>query len=152
MRWNPWRAARERDDLDIEFADVPYGAAWFREGGRDVIVIDVAADRRTRRALLAHELIHAERGIGFPAASAAVMQREEAAVRRETAVRLVPLDELSAFVTRRSAVEPVTAALVGEEFDVPEPVALEALRALGQRRVVGPGATPSAGGAAPDAG
>lgn len=133
MRWNPWRAARERENLVIEFADLSCGAAWFQEDGRDVIVIDAAADRRTRRALLAHELIHAERGIGFPAASPAVMQREEAAVRRETAVRLVPLDELAGFVLRAVGVEPVTPALVGEEFDVPDDVAVEALRALAQR-------------------
>jgi hypothetical protein len=130
MRWNPWRAARERENLVIEYADLSCGAAWFQEGGRDVIVIDASADRRTRRALLAHELIHAERGIGFPAASPAVMQREEAAVRRETAVRLVPLDELAGFVARVAGLEAVTAALVGDEFDVPEPVAAEALRAL----------------------
>lgn len=116
----------------IEFDDVPYGAAWFREGGRDVIVIDATADRRTRRALLAHELIHAERGIGFPAASPAVMQREEAAVRRETAIRLVPLDELADFVIRTEDIEPVTPTVVGEEFDVPEHVAHEAMRALEQ--------------------
>lgn len=130
QRWNPWRAARDRDNLVIEFDDVPCGAAWFQEGELDVIVIDVAADRRTRRALLAHELIHAERRIGFPAASAAVMEREEAVVRRETAVRLVPLDELAAFVGRSEGIEPVTARSVGEEFDVPDDVAAEACRAL----------------------
>ena len=130
MRWNPWRAARERENLVIEFDDVPCGAAWFQEGELDVIVIDAAADRRTRRALLAHELIHAERRIGFPAASAAVMQREEAAVRRETALRLVPLEELAAFVGRSEGIEPVTAGAVGDEFDVPVDVAEEACRAL----------------------
>jgi hypothetical protein len=130
VRWNPWRAARDLDNLVIEFDDVPCGAAWFQEGDLDVIVIDVEADRRTRRALLAHELIHAERRIGFPAASAAVMQREEATVRRETAVRLVPLDELAAFVGRSEGIEPVTAGSVADEFDVPEDVAAEACRAL----------------------
>lgn len=129
-RWNPWRAARARTNLVIEFDDLPCGAAWFQEGDLDVIVIDVTADRRTRRALLAHELIHAERRIGFPAASEAVMQREEATVRRETALRLVPLEELAAFVGRSEGVEPVTAAAVAEEFDVPEHVAVEACRAL----------------------
>jgi hypothetical protein len=61
------------------------------------------------------------------------MQREEAIVRRETACRLVPLDELAALVARRSELEAITPELVADEFDVPERVALEALRALQQR-------------------
>lgn len=131
--WNPWAAAGRLPHLEIWFADVPEGGTWHREGGRDHITIDARAGRRERSALLAHELIHAERGIGHPVATAATMQREEAIVRRETARRLVPPDELADLVARRSEVEPVTAHLVAEEFDVPEPVALEALRALAAR-------------------
>jgi len=58
------------------------------------------------------------------------MEREEAIVRRETARRLVPPCELRALVDRRAEVEPITAALVAEEFDVPERIAAEALQAL----------------------
>jgi len=128
--WDPWRAARSAPHLEVTFARVPEGAVWRRTGAGDVITIDRRATRRERRALLTHELIHAERGIGFPVATAATMQREEAIVRRETARRLVPPDELARFVRRRADVEPVTADLVAEEFDVPRDVAVEALRAL----------------------
>jgi len=128
--WNPWAAARAHPRLEITYADVPEGATWHRDARGDCITIDAGATRRERRALLAHELIHAERGIGHPVATAATMEREEAIVRRETALRLVPLGELAALVEQRDDIEPITAALVADEFDVPEAVALEALRAL----------------------
>jgi hypothetical protein len=131
--WNPWAAARRHPRLVIAYDTVPEGATWHRDADGDRITIDARASRRERRALLAHELIHAERGIGHPVASAATMQREEAIVRRETACRLVPLDELATFVERRGELEAVTPTLVADEFDVPEHVALEALRALQQR-------------------
>ena len=135
--WNPWAAARARPHLEIWFADVPDGATWHRDERGDHITIDAAASRRQRRALLAHELVHVERGVGYPAATPATMEREEAIVRREVAVRLVPLPTLADLVARRSEVEPVTAALVADEFDVPEDVAREALLALRQRGPTG---------------
>ena len=128
--WNPWAAAGRRPTLDIWFDDVPEGATWHRVDGRDHITIDARATRRERSALLTHELIHLERGVGHPWATPATMQREEAIVRRETARRLVPPAELAAFAAGRAEVEPITAALVADEFDVPEPVAQEALDAL----------------------
>jgi hypothetical protein len=128
--WNPWAAAARLPRLEIWFDDVPDGATWHRVDGRDHITIDSRAGRRERSALLAHELVHVERGVGYPWATEATMEREEAIVRRETARRLVPTDELAALVARRSEVEPVTASLVAEEFDVPERVAQEALRLL----------------------
>jgi hypothetical protein len=131
--WNPWAAARAHLHLEIRYGDVAEGATWHRDAEGDCITISASASRRQRKALLAHELIHMERGIGFPVATAATMQREEAIVRRETAVRLVPLPELLALVERLEGIEPITAELVGEEFDVPEPIALEALVALRQR-------------------
>jgi hypothetical protein len=132
--WNPWAAARAVPHLEIWFADVPDGATWHRDHVGDHSTIDAAAPRRQRRALLAHELVHVERGVGYPAATAATMEREEAIVRRVVAVRLVPLDALSELVARRSDVEPITEVLVAEEFDVPEDIAREALLALRQRR------------------
>lgn len=128
--WDPWAAAGRRPDLEIWYADLPEGATWHAEPEGDVITLDQAASRRERRALLAHELVHVERRVGYPAATAATMAREEAIVRRETARRLVPPDELAALVARRAEVEPITARLVADEFDVPEPVAQEALAAL----------------------
>jgi len=132
--WNPWAAARAHLHLEILYDDVPDGATWHRDAQGDCITISASADRRQRRALLAHELIHMERGIGYPVATAATMQREEAIVRRETAVRLVPLAELTALIERADGIEPITPALVGDEFDVPEHVAMEAMLALRQRQ------------------
>jgi hypothetical protein len=137
--WNPWAAAGRLPGLEIWFADVPEGATWHRAGGHDVITIDQRATRTQRSALLAHELVHVERGIGHPLATARTMEREEAIVRRETARRLVPPQELAELVARRSEVEPVTVALVAEEFDVPEPVAAEALLALARELGLGAG-------------
>ena len=136
--WNPWargaRACRASRSGSPTCPTAPPGtgtstATTSRSTPR--------ASRRERRALLAHELVHAERGVGYPAASTATMEREEAIVRRETALRLVPLLELDDLVARRSEVEPITAALVAEEFDVPEDVAREALLALRQRGPAG---------------
>lgn len=138
--WDPWGAAGGRPNLEIWFGSVPEGATWHEDDHGDVITIDASVPRRERRALLAHELVHVERRVGFPAATAATMQREEAIVRREVALRLVPLEELGSLVERRSEVEAITAALVAEEFDVPEAVAAEALLVLRQHRPVVGGA------------
>jgi hypothetical protein len=84
--------------------------------------------------VLAHELIHAERGIGHPVATRATMEREEEIVRRETARRLVPTALLEAFLRARldpaAAPEGVTADDVAEEFDVEPAVAAKALALL----------------------
>lgn len=128
--WDPWPAAQDNDRLVVELAPVRGGAEWRREFGYDTIRIDPSANEVERRALLAHELIHVERGVGYPVATAATMEREEAIVRRETARRLVPPDALRRFVRQASAVDAVTASSVAEEFDVPLPVAEEALRSL----------------------
>jgi hypothetical protein len=96
-------------------------------------VLDASLDRTARRCVLAHELVHAERGIGHPAASAATMEREEEAVRREVARRLVPPDLLRRFVAARGDLGGVTAGEVAEEFDVEREVAAKALDLLGLR-------------------
>lgn len=132
-RWNPWAAARRHAGLTILYGHVPYGATWHRTPKGDVITIDESATRRERRALLAHELIHMERGVGFPYATLETMAKEEVLVRRETARRLVPLEELAEFVVRRASVEQVTPDVVAEEFDVPPKVASDALAQLPRR-------------------
>jgi hypothetical protein len=93
-------------------------------------VLDVQLDRRARRCVLAHELVHAERGIGHPAATAATMEREEEAVRREVARRLVPPGLLRRFVAGRADLGGVTAGEVADEFDVEREVAAKALDLL----------------------
>ena len=101
---------------------------WQRDELGELIVLDDRLTRRERRCVLAHELVHAERGIGHGAATEATMQREEATVRREVARRLVPEDQLRAFVARALTVGPVTVEQIADEFDVDHDVAAEAAR------------------------
>lgn len=119
-------------------ADLGGGGIYGRRGDRAVIVLSPDLGRIERNEVLGHELIHDERRITSPSASDLTMEREEAIVRAEVARRLVPLDELHEFVTRTVTVEPVTARLVAQEFDVTEPTAQDALvqlqTTLNQRR------------------
>lgn len=134
LRWNPWRALRERDHIRLGFdevADDVGGGAYGHLGQRAVIVLSPSLNRRERSAQLAHELVHDERRVTSPAATEATMQREEATVRRLVALRLVPLDELTHYAADRP--DPVMAWEVADHFDVPEHVAWEALRALQTR-------------------
>lgn len=128
---NPWRELRRRAHLRLRWwwFDGRPSALW----SGDDIYLDPRLDQTERRCALMHELVHEERGIGFPDATAATMQREEETVRRETAVRLVPLDDLAAFVRARSEIDPVTARCVADEYEVTIAVALEAMRALARR-------------------
>jgi hypothetical protein len=132
QRWNPWRALRERSHIELRFADLgPHRGLWQRDGLGDIIVLDVTLDRRSRRCVLAHELIHAERGIGHGRASVATMELEEELTRREVARRLVPAAALRAFIgTRIDTDGGVTCADVEEEFDVDPEVAAKALELL----------------------
>lgn len=136
--WNPWLALRDRPEIELRFADLgQLGGLWQRDELGELIVLDAGLDRRGRRCVLAHELIHAERGIGHGAASAASMEHEEEAVRRETARRLVPTELLTAFVGARLGLgEPVLVDDVADEFDVTLDVAQKALelRRLAERR------------------
>ncbi|MFT3852127.1 MAG: hypothetical protein QM733_05240 [Ilumatobacteraceae bacterium] len=139
--WNPWRALRDRPEIELRFADLgTLRGLWQRDHLGELIVLDAGLDRRARRCVLAHELIHAERGIGHGAASPASMEHEEEAVRRETARRLVPTEPLTAFVDARIALdEPVLVEDVADEFDVEHDVAAKALDLLrlAQRRCGG---------------
>ena len=132
-RWNPWRELRGRPWLRLLFAQLDCPA--FIEQCDDetrLVVLDARLDRRARRCALAHELVHDERGVLFPpGAPLGLIDKEELAVERTVAARLVPERELSAFVARvRGLGEAVTAGLVGDEFDVTVEVATVALRSL----------------------
>jgi hypothetical protein len=128
---NPWRTLRSREHLVLEWRELPVGMGGMWQPGR--IILDPRLGRVERSCVLMHELVHDERRIGWPFATAATMEREEAIVRAETADRLVPPDELVAMVRRG---EPVTARDVAAEFDVTESVAHLALRRL-QGRLLG---------------
>ncbi len=129
--WNPWRALRQRPDTAFAFAALggPAGR-WERDPDGDVILIEATLGRRARRVALAHELVHAERGVGHPDASGATMSLEEERVRREVARRLVPSAALRRFVAARAGVGPVEPDDVAEEFDVTPEVADLACRLL----------------------
>lgn len=126
-----WRSIAHRDDINVRLARLPDevgGGILVRRGGRVWILLDAGRPAHERRAILAHELEHLDRGSmrfnGSPPAWEAVVAREELRIDRAVARRLVPLDHLRAFVAQRSSLgEPVTAGCVAEAFDVPMGVA-----------------------------
>lgn len=128
--WDPWATA-ERLGVPVRYARLDgLAGMWQRDDRGDVIVLDVRLDRRRRRCVLAHELVHMERGIGHGAATGATMEREEAIVEREVARRLVPPAALAALVARRTSAGGLTPAAVAEEFDVDDATARAALAGL----------------------
>lgn len=139
--WNPWAELRQRGDIRFAVDDLPSelgGGVAAERHGRRVIVVDRRLDRTERNAALAHELIHHERGLdvhreGMPETWTPVVARDERAVEREVARRLVPLRLLAEFADRLAdmgaGVEPW---VVMEEFDVPWNVAATALDLLNE--------------------
>lgn len=135
--WNPWRELRERPHIRLHMEKLPEGcgdalyARW--DDGSAVIVLSPDLDRRERNDGLAHELIHDERRggarhPGMPATWQARVAIDELQVRRETAARLVPVDELAAFCDRMADLgEGVGPTEVMEEFDCTRRVAEDAL-------------------------
>lgn len=105
------------------------GGAIVSTGEGFVVILDSRLRQAERRAALAHELVHAERGVLPRSAPEHVRAKEEKAVRREVAERLVPDTELAAFVRRCLTLDmSVTAEDVAEEFSVPLEVAELACR------------------------
>ncbi|MCU1496754.1 MAG: hypothetical protein JWM47_707 [Acidimicrobiales bacterium] len=118
VAWNPWRSLRDMD-VDLWFAAL--GGArglWTRADGRDEILIEETLGRRERREVLAHEIVHAERAVGWPDASAATMELEEERVWRIALRRLAPPEQVREFLLRRGTVGPVTVEDLAEEFDL----------------------------------
>lgn len=128
-RWNPWRALREREAIRFARLDLPDGVDGVHaiKGEQRAIVVDRSLQLVERNAVLAHELIHDERGHCGPHASALEVRKEERRVDGEVARRLVPFDELRDFVVARESLgEAVTAADIAEHFEVPKAVAQRA--------------------------
>lgn len=142
-RWNPWAALRARPHVGLRIdpeAALLGGAMLVQAPGLTVIVLDPALDRRSRRVALAHELVHEERGGGcdgpeLPSGLDVIVARDEAAVIREVARRLVPPAALRHLLEQRQGLglhlEPWE---VAEAFDVDDPTARVALTALGAGR------------------
>lgn len=132
-RVHPFRELREREHITLAFdpvADEAGGAIYARRGARAVIILSPDLDQVEREDSLAHELEHDTLGVVSPPATHATMERVENMAERRTTAWLVPPDELLAFVAARSEVEPITAAVVAEEFQVTEARALAALAHL----------------------
>ena len=127
-RWNPWASLR---DLPVELWFAPLRGQrgrWTRRPEGDEILLEESLDRRSRREVLAHELVHVERGVGWPAATSATMQLEEERVWRIALRRLAPPAEIARFVRSRATVGPVTIADLADEFDLSLEAAARAAR------------------------
>lgn len=134
MAWHVWADLTQRTHIVLAWGVIDGASALIEDlgGGWRRITLDTRLDRRARRAALAHELVHDERGILFDADSpAGLVEIEERAVRAEVVRRLVPPDELADMVaTSIDAGHQVTWRTVADFFDVPRPVAVEALLSL----------------------
>lgn len=134
--FNPWRELRAREHLRLRWATIHGCREMIRDEpcGR-CVYLDHRLGRIDRNWLLAHALVHDERFLFRPGTPEAVVAKEEAYVARETARRLVPLDQLNDFVMDMVDIgEAVTAAMVALRFDVPEEVADLALYLLAMAR------------------
>jgi hypothetical protein len=117
-RWNPWAALRA-SSIELWFGSLDgERGRWTRRPDGDEIVLEESLDRRSRQEVLAHELVHAERGVGWPDATAATMEVEEERVWRIALRRLVPPAHIARFLAERGTVGPVTVADLAEEFDL----------------------------------
>lgn len=140
--WNPWRALRERRHLRLVYAELPRscggGALVEEPDGSRRVMLDFRLDQTHRNAALAHELVHDERVLLPLDGPVALRAKEEEHVRREVARRLIPSTLLARYVARVAELgEPVHAASVAHEFDVPLDVAQRALWLLEQERRAG---------------
>lgn len=88
--YHPWREARRRSHLHIEFVDMDDEQRGCIRG--DLIEINVEDLQAERRCTLTHELVHDERRI-FPQ-DEVLQAREEETVERIAARRLIALDHL----------------------------------------------------------
>lgn len=139
--WNPWAALRARPHVELRFAPeaaLTGGAMLVSAPDRAIVVLDPALGRRARRCALAHELVHEERGGGcdrydLPEWCDHVVARDEAAVNREVASRLVPTPALRRLVEQRSSLgDGVDPWEVADAFDVDDGVARLALSLLAE--------------------
>lgn len=89
--YHPWREARRREHLTIDFARLPDSRRGCIRDGR--VTISTADTQAQRRSTLAHELVHDERQV-FPR-DRVLRAREEQAVERIAARRLIQLEQLA---------------------------------------------------------
>lgn len=132
-----WRSIAHRDDIHVRVVELPDecggGVLSRRHGGQVWILLDGRRPAHERRAILAHELEHLARGSvrfdGAPPGWDFIVAREEGRVDQAVAERLVPDEELQAFVRRCLSIDAyVTALDVADEFGVPVEIAERACR------------------------
>ncbi|AZG43486.1 hypothetical protein D7316_00051 [Gordonia insulae] len=88
--YHPWREARRRPHLVIEFADLPDDHRGCLSGSK--VTINADDLQAERRCTLTHELVHDERQV-FPVEPVLAV-REEITVERIAARRLIRLEQL----------------------------------------------------------
>lgn len=138
--WSPWQTLADRPDITVRFADLTAtGAkgACCRTSDGWLVVLCRSLGQVERSSVLAHELVHVERGgggwhDGMPSGWAAVLAREERATDRATARVMVPPDRLAGWLGCQEG--GVTAADVAVEFRVPVWLAAVALELAGEQR------------------
>jgi len=139
--WQVWEDLQQRTHIELAWAYLVGHRGRIDElgNGRRLITLDARLRQVDRRAVLAHELVHDDRGILFTLSTPlALIHKEEAYVVAETARRLVPCAELGQLVRRAvDDGDPVGWREVAEWFDVPRAVAELALLQL-TRSSVGP--------------
>ena len=143
--FDPWRAAEHHDDLILAahpLARLMGGGFYAQLGSTSIIVVDPDLDGAERRVVLTHELVHHERGgsvarTGAPERLQALVDREERAVDREVARRLVPDAELRTLVCEHlGAGDGLDVREVADHFEVPVAIASLALAALAGDRPI----------------
>lgn len=141
-RWSHWRAASLLPDLTIRLDHLPPetgGGVLARRGDKVVIILDRRLTQIERRVMLAHELVHHERGSSSRCHDTGYLSphviHEERSVERIAAQRLVPADMLEVFVDRHTSLgHGVLAHQVADEFRVTDPVAALAMKLLEMER------------------
>lgn len=128
--WNPWAVLRSRTDIELlicKLAGETQGLTVTESRRPSVIMLSHTLTQTERKHVLAHELVHVERGGGCPFDPT----REERRVEDEAVRRLVPLSALHAELVRRESAgvtyEPWE---IAEDWHVPEVVARRALELL----------------------
>lgn len=130
LAWDPWGELEERPHLTVIYAEISGADEIIRAAadGRRQVVLQRGLRRRRRTALLAHALVHDERGLFPPGTPKSLYSKEEAIVTDETALRLVPPAALVDYLAEcEAADEPVHAFMVAERFDCDLKVAQRAL-------------------------
>jgi hypothetical protein len=128
MTWAVWDDLAARPHIVLEFGFLDGADALIDDlgDGRRLITLDARLDRRARRAALAHELVHDERGLLFDGSTPdRLIEVEERCVAAEVVRRLVPPADLADLLARSD--HPVTWRDVADWFDVPREIAEAAL-------------------------